>query len=127
MPSPVNIVIFLYWVGPVPYLELFWVGPVKKITLYIFNLQISPKCWQDINVYITRCAQRAHRHHPNETYLNVKLSGAKLSGVKLSTVSNCLRCQIVRFYIWCQIVHGVKLSWCQIVPVSNCPGTREIQ
>ena len=26
--------IFLYWVGPVPYLELFWVGPVKKITLY---------------------------------------------------------------------------------------------
>ena len=26
---------FLYWVGPVAYLELFWVGPVKKNTLYI--------------------------------------------------------------------------------------------
>ena len=28
--SAVNLVIFLYWGGPVPYLELFWVGPVKK-------------------------------------------------------------------------------------------------
>ena len=34
MPSSVNLVIFLYWVGPVPYLELFWAGPVKKIILY---------------------------------------------------------------------------------------------
>ena len=25
-----NLVIFLCWVGPVPYLELLWVGPVKK-------------------------------------------------------------------------------------------------
>ena len=50
---------------------------------------------------------------------------------KISMVSNCTRCQIVRFYTWCQIVRGVKLSWCQIVrcqivlvsncPVSNCP------
>ena len=30
-----NLVIFLYWVGPVPYLELFWAGPVKINTLYI--------------------------------------------------------------------------------------------
>ena len=29
--------------------------------------------------------------------------------------ANFLRCQIVRFYPWCQIVRGVKLSWCQIV------------
>ena len=28
---------FLYWMGPVPYLELFWAGPVKKLTLY--NIQ----------------------------------------------------------------------------------------
>ena len=52
-------------------------------------------------------------------------------GVGISMVSNCMRCQIVRFYTWCQIVRGVKLSWCQIVrcqivlvsncPVSNCP------
>ena len=54
-------------------------------------------------------------------------------------VSNCPRCQIVRFYTWCQIVRGVKLSWCQIVlgvklsanmgsvklsAVSNCPGVK---
>ena len=29
------LVIFCYWVGPVPYLELFGVGPVEKNTLYI--------------------------------------------------------------------------------------------
>ena len=28
-------VIFCYWVGPVPYLELFGAGPVEKNTLYI--------------------------------------------------------------------------------------------
>ena len=33
--SPVYLVIFCCWVGPVPYLELFWAGPVKKITLYL--------------------------------------------------------------------------------------------
>ena len=32
--GPVYLVIFCYWVGPVPYLELFWAGPVKKVTLY---------------------------------------------------------------------------------------------
>ena len=62
-------------------------------------------------------------------------SGARLGNKKIikknSMVSNCTRCQIVRFYTWCQIVRGVKLSWCQIVrcqivlvsncPVSNCP------
>ena len=58
---------------------------------------------------------------------------------KIFMVSNCPRCQIVRFYPWCQIVRGVKLSWCQIVrcqivrgvklsgvklsAVSNCPPT----
>ena len=30
-----NLVVFLRWVGPVPYLELFWAGPVKKLTLYL--------------------------------------------------------------------------------------------
>ena len=34
---------FLYWVGPVPYLELFWVGPIKKITLYF--QEIMWKLW----------------------------------------------------------------------------------
>ena len=29
------LVIFCYWVGPVPYLELFGAGPVEKNTLYI--------------------------------------------------------------------------------------------
>ena len=33
--GPVYLVIFCYWVGPVPYLELFGVGPVEKNTLYI--------------------------------------------------------------------------------------------
>ena len=57
--------------------------------------------------------------------------GNKKNIKKISMVSNCTRCQIVRFYTWCQIVRGVKLSWCQIVrcqivlvsncPVSNCP------
>ena len=57
-------------------------------------------------------------------------------GVKLSSVSNCPRCQIVRFCMWCQIVrcqivrcqivrcqivHGVKLSAVSNCPVSNCP------
>ena len=57
-------------------------------------------------------------------------------GVKLSLVSNCPRCQIVRFCMWCQIVrcqivrcqivrcqivHGVKLSAVSNCPVSNCP------
>ena len=32
--GPVYLVIFCYWVGPVPYLELFGVGPVEKNTLY---------------------------------------------------------------------------------------------
>ena len=30
MPSSANLVIFLYWLGPVPYFELFWAAPVKK-------------------------------------------------------------------------------------------------
>ena len=57
-------------------------------------------------------------------------------GVKLSSVSNCPRCQIVRFCMWCQIVRcqivrcqivrcqivrGVKLSAVSNCPVSNCP------
>ena len=33
--GPVYLVIFSYWGGPVPYLELFGGGPVKKNTLYI--------------------------------------------------------------------------------------------
>ena len=42
MPSPMSLVIFLYWVGPVPYLELFRVGPVKKITLYnLFHISFT--------------------------------------------------------------------------------------
>ena len=63
----------------------------------------------------------------------------KYTWCKILAVSNCPRCQIVRFYPWCQIVRGVKLSWCQIVrcqivrgvklsgvklsAVSNCPPT----
>ena len=66
----------------------------------------------------------------------------------MSVVPNCPRCQIVRFWWWCQIVRcqivlvpncprcqivrGAKLSWCQIVrcqivrgaklsAVPNCP------
>ena len=31
--GPVYLVIFCYWVGPVPYLELFGAGPVEKNTL----------------------------------------------------------------------------------------------
>ena len=31
------LVIFCYWVGPVPYLELFGAGPVEKNTLYFRN------------------------------------------------------------------------------------------
>ena len=34
-------------------------------------------------------------------------------------VPNCLRCQIVHFYTWCQIVRGAKLS-----AVPNCPGAK---
>ena len=34
--GPVYLVIFCYWVGPVPYLELFGAGPVEKNTLYIY-------------------------------------------------------------------------------------------
>ena len=30
------LVIFCYWVGPVPYLELFGAGPVEKNTLYVY-------------------------------------------------------------------------------------------
>ena len=45
----------------------------------------------------------------------VKLSGVKLSAVSNCPVSNCPRCQIVRQHCRCQIVRGVKLSWCQIV------------
>ena len=37
------LVIFCYWVGPVPYLELFGVGPVEKNTLYYsLSLKIFP-------------------------------------------------------------------------------------
>ena len=36
--GPVYLVIFCYWVGPVPYLELFGAGPVEKNTLYSSHL-----------------------------------------------------------------------------------------
>ena len=35
--GPVYFVIFSYWRGPVPYLDLFGGGPVKKNTLYIIQ------------------------------------------------------------------------------------------
>ena len=37
--GPVYLVIFCYWVGPVPYLELFGAGPVEKNTLYDKNFK----------------------------------------------------------------------------------------
>ena len=39
--GPVYLVIFCYWVGPVPYLELFGAGPVEKNTLYIYVMATS--------------------------------------------------------------------------------------
>ena len=36
--GPVYLVIFCYWVGPVPYLELFGAGPVEKNTLYMIKI-----------------------------------------------------------------------------------------
>ena len=45
----------------------------------------------------------------------VNFDKRKCTWCKFFAVSNCPRCQIVRFYPWCQIVRGVKLSWCQIV------------
>ena len=45
----------------------------------------------------------------------VNFDKRKYTWCKTFAVSNCPRCQIVRFYPWCQIVRGVKLSWCQIV------------
>ena len=36
------LVIFCYWVGPVPYLELFGAGPVEKNTLYFLLGLILP-------------------------------------------------------------------------------------
>ena len=48
--------------------------------------------------------------------LSVFTHGVKLSGVKLSAVSNCSvsNCPVPNCPR-CQIVRGVKLSWCQIV------------
>ena len=55
------------------------------------------------------------------------------NGLFYTMVPNCPRCQIVPFSLWCQIVHGAKLSTvlncprCQIVhgaklsTVPNCP------
>ena len=43
LPSPVNLVIFMYWGGPVPYLELFWVGPVKKTPCIVYMQNIWKK------------------------------------------------------------------------------------
>ena len=40
--GPVYLVIFCYWVGPVPYLELYGVGPVEKNTLYITSSPAPP-------------------------------------------------------------------------------------
>ena len=39
------LVIFCYWVGPVPYLELFGAGPVEKNTLYIADLYIKKQIY----------------------------------------------------------------------------------
>ena len=43
------LVIFCYWVGPVPYLELFGVGPVEKNTLYnvetFFHMDLGGIFW----------------------------------------------------------------------------------
>ena len=52
--------------------------------------------------------------------------GAKLSGAKLSAVPNCPRCQIVHGakLSWCQIVRGAKLSAVPNCPVLNCPGAK---
>ena len=75
----------------------------------------------------------------HEMFCFVNFDKRKCTWCKFLAVSNCPRCQIVRFYPWCQIVRGVKLSWCQIVrcqivrgvklsgvklsAVSNCPPT----
>ena len=75
----------------------------------------------------------------HEMFCFVNFDKRKCTWCKFFAVSNCPRCQIVRFYPWCQIVRGVKLSWCQIVrcqivrgvklsgvklsAVSNCPPT----
>ena len=40
--GPVYFVIFSYWGGPVPYLELFGGGPVKWNTLYVSLFRRSP-------------------------------------------------------------------------------------
>ena len=65
------LVIFCYWVGPVPYLELFGVGPVEKNTLYVLLSQncvvfvvyvllscevqcVSlPQCWHNYTTFIS--------------------------------------------------------------------------
>ena len=47
------LVIFCYWVGPVPYLELFGVGPVEKNTLY-YSLLGPSNVWSESSLSRTK-------------------------------------------------------------------------
>ena len=105
-----------------PHWHLVWTWTNRKTCvnwIYIFVLDIFCQHLGDIWQLESVCAPFGRW-------------AGKLKNIKKnSMVSNCTRCQIVRFYTWCQIVRGVKLSWCQIVrcqivlvsncPVSNCP------
>ena len=122
---------------------------------------IFPNCWQcisNINVYSSKStfphpAPQGRTNTLQLTYISQLLAEyiqylCIMSYNFLGMVPNCPRCQIVRFWWWCQIVRcqivlvpncprcqsvrGAKLSWCQIVrgaklsavpncPVPNCP------
>ena len=50
--GPVYFVIFSYWGGPVPYLELFGGGPVKRNTLYMCFVFLPAKLAKVVTVTV---------------------------------------------------------------------------
>ena len=61
--GPVYLVIFCYWVGPVPYLELFGAGPVEKNTLYIHSSQEFHQSYLSCEIYWKSLNHINQYHH----------------------------------------------------------------
>ena len=59
--GPVYLVIFCYWVGPVPYLELFGVGPVEKNTLYNKYADGRRKNWNNADFQYDLSCPKYHK------------------------------------------------------------------
>ena len=115
----VYLVIFCYWVGPVPYLELFGAGPVEKNTLY-------KPCWgwkseKNINSTCSGLIEKKKKHIS-------RLPTAERRGwalVHSSFVGPYL--QTVHLYGWAEHCVLHRCLFKVLVPLNNLLGTSVIR